>query len=598
MAAWYIREVNYPEWLANVVLVPKGEGKFLGYIVHHRGIEVNPEKIKAILKMPTLRNIKECQEAFNELKACLASPPVLTKPRMGEPLYLYLAVADEGSELSTAEARYSPLEKLAFALVVLARKLRPYFKVHSITVLTDQPLRQVLGKPELSGRMLKWSMELTTFDIEYKPRSAIKAQALADFIVKGSGLGKSREDSLGPWMLAVDGSSNPRGGGAGLMIKSHEGQSWLYALHFEFRVSNNEAEYEALIVGLRLAAQLGARHLNNMEADTLSRIASASFPTNSRQIFIETLPQRSINEIVEQLCLDLEPSWLDPFFSYLKDGKLLESDLEARELKRKAQKFILINEKLYKRSFTQPLLRCVRPREVDYVLREIYEGICGSHIGARTLYQKALRQGYYWPTMVTDAEQLVTKSERCQRISNLIHVHSAMLAHLVQPCPFAQWGTDILGLFPPVASQVKFLIAAIDHFTKWIEAKPLASITARKVKQFLWKNVELGIKQHFTSVAHPQANEQIELANRTMLYGLKARVDEVDGSWVDELPSILWSYRTTRRGSIGETPFSLCYSSEALIPVEIGIPTFRVEHFDPESNEQDLRNNLDTVEEL
>ena len=383
-------------------------GKFLGYIVHHRGIEVNPEKIKAILEMPAPRSIKEiqqltgriaalgrflsrsaekglpffkalsrtkdfvwdveCQEAFNELKKCLASPPVLTKPKMGEPLYLYLAVAEEAvssvlvreenkrqrpvyytsKRLSGAEAWYSPMEKLAFALVVSARKLRPYFQAHSIIVLTDQPLRQVLGKPELSGRMLKWSMELMAFDIEYRPRSAIKAQALADFIAEGFELGRSREDSSGAWMLAVDGSSNPGGGGAGLMIKSPEGQSWLYALHFEFRVSNNEAEYEALIASLKLAAQLGAKHLNvqsdsnlvvqqvkgeyearedhmtkylvfvqellshfssvhiehvprsqNAEADALSRIPLASFPTNSKQILIESLPQRSIDEAVE-----------------------------------------------------------------------------------------------------------------------------------------------------------------------------------------------------------------------------------------------------------------------------------------------------------
>jgi len=91
---------------------------------------------------------------------------------------------------------------------------------------------------------------------------------------------------------------------------------------------------------------------------------------------------------------------------------------------------------------------------------------------------------------------------------------------------------------------------------------------------------ELGIRQHFTIVAHPQANGQIELANRTLLHGLKARVDKVDGSWVDELPSILiilWSYRTTANASTGENPFSLCYGSKALIPEEIGVPTLRVE---------------------
>ena len=169
----------------------------------------------------------------------------------------------------------------------------------------------------------------------------------------------------------------------------------------------------------------------NVEADTLSQITSASFLTNSRQIFIESLPQRSIDEVVEQLCLDLELSWLDPFVSYLKDWKLSENDLEAGEVKMKAQKFILINEELCKRSFTQPLLKCARRRKANYILREIHEWICESHIGAQTLYQKAIRQGCYWPTMVSDTEQLVKKCERCQRVFNLIHVLSALLTHLV-----------------------------------------------------------------------------------------------------------------------------------------------------------------------
>ncbi|XP_052172285.1 uncharacterized protein LOC127788213 [Diospyros lotus] len=200
------------------------------------------------------------------------------------------------------------------------------------------------------------------------------------------------------------------------------------------------------------------------------------------------------------------------------------------------------------------------------------------------------------------------------------------LAHLATPYPFAQWGIDILGPFPPAAGQVKYIMAAIDYFTKWVEAEAVASITSRRVKQFLWKNVvcrfgvprvlildngtqfsdrsvrewcqELGIRQQFTSIAHPQANGQIELTNRTLLRGLKARVDKAKGSWVEELSSILWSYRTTVKVSIGETPFSLCYGSEALIPVEIGVPTLRVELFDPESNEQSLRDNLHLLDEF
>jgi len=174
----------------------------------------------------------------------------------------------------------------------------------------------------------------------------------------------------------------------------------------------------------------------NAEMDLLSRIASSSFPTSSREIRIESLPQKSIIESVEQMCMDTEPSWIDPLFLYLKEGRLPEDKSEAKEIKRKAWHFVIMGEELYKRSFSQPLLKCIRPREADYILREVHEGISGSHVGARTLCQKALRQGYYWPTMMADSEQLVRTCERCQRTSNLVHLPAVMLTHLATPCPF------------------------------------------------------------------------------------------------------------------------------------------------------------------
>ncbi|XP_052192778.1 uncharacterized protein LOC127801573 [Diospyros lotus] len=697
-------------------------GKFLGFMVHYRGIEANPSKIKAILEMPPPRSIKEvqrltgriaalgrflsrsaerqlpffkaltrvqnfawteeCQEAFEQLKRCLVSPPVLAKPQPGESLYIYLAASDEAvssvlvreedkiqkpvyyvsKRLAGAEIRYTPTEKLAYALVISARKLRPYFEAHHIIVLSSQPLRHVLGKPDLSGRMLKWAVELSAFDIDYRPRPAIKAQALADFIVEGTLPDEANEGISQTWTLSVDGSSSVGGSGAGLLLQGPDGQAWPYALHFEFNASNNEAEYEALIAGLRLAEQMGVRDLEvysdsnlivqqvtgefearedvmaqylaiakdlmarfrivkinhvpraqNAVADALSRIAASSFPRNSRAVYMESLPQKSIETEAEQLCVEGVESWMDPIVAHLTKGWLPEEELESRKLKRQAAKFLLVGSDLYKKSFTQPLLKCVGPVEADYILREIHEGICGSHIGARSLSQKALRQGYYWPTMMSDAGHLVQTCERCQKTSNLVHTPAAELTHLASPCPFSRWGVDILGPFPLAAGQNKYLIAAIDYFTKWVEAEPVATITGRRVKQFLWKSIvcrfgiprvlitdngtqfedrsvqewcrELGIKQHFTSVAHPQANGQVELTNRTILQGLRARVEKADGQWVDELPSILWSYRTTPRTATGECPFTLCYGSEALIPVEIGVRSYRVEHFDPEINE-------------
>ncbi|XP_052197247.1 uncharacterized protein LOC127804425 [Diospyros lotus] len=421
------------------------------------------------------------------------------------------------------------MEKLAFSLVISARKLWPYFQAHTIIMLTNQPLRQMLSRPKLSRRMLKWAIELTAFHIECRPQPAIKTQALADFIAEGIGSQEVTEQDQRPWILAVDGSSTSCGGGAGLMIRSPDGQEWPYALNFEFRASNNEADYEALLAGLRLATQLGVQRIEvssdsnlvvqqvngeyeareshmatylamareliarfqsikveyvpramNTKANMLSQIAPFSFPKSSRQIRIDSLPQKSIEEFANQLCVEHEPSWVDPLLLYLKEEKLSKDDSEAQKVRRKARSFLLVNEELYKRSFSQPLLKCIKPCEADYILREIHEGICGSHIRARTLSQKALWQGYYWPTMVKDLEQLVRTCDKCQRTSNLVHVLVVTLTHLATPCPFSQWGIDILGPFPPVAGQVRYIIAAIDYFTKWVEAELVASITARQ----------------------------------------------------------------------------------------------------------------------
>ena len=207
-------------------------GKFLGFIVNHRGIEANPDKIKAVLDIPSPSGIKEvqrltgsiaalrrfvsrasdkcqpffqvlkkafqwdtkCEEAFSALKTYLSSPPILVRPVEGELLTLYLAVPDFSTSavlvrdkervhhpiyycsrsLRGAEERYPRMEKLILALVTAARKLRPYFQAHTIEVPTEYPMKQVLHKPETSGRLMKWAIELSEFDIRYRPKTAIK----------------------------------------------------------------------------------------------------------------------------------------------------------------------------------------------------------------------------------------------------------------------------------------------------------------------------------------------------------------------------------------------------------------------------------------
>ncbi|RDX66569.1 gag-pol, partial [Mucuna pruriens] len=197
---------------------------------------------------------------------------------------------------------------------------------------------------------------------------------------------------------------------------------------------------------------------------------------------------------------------------------------------------------------------------------------------------------------------------------------------MASPWPFNRWGVDILGPFPLAPGQIKFLIVAVDYFTKWIEAEPVAVISAERIKRFLWKKIvcrfglpavivsdngtqfaskttaefcqELGIKQVFTSVEHPQMNGQAEAANRVILRGLRRRLEEAKGRWAEELPQVLWSYHTTPYSSTNETPFRLAFGTEAVIPVEIGEPSLRAEFWDPETNEGGLGANLDMVQEV
>ncbi|XP_074355936.1 uncharacterized protein LOC141695598 [Apium graveolens] len=225
---------------------------------------------------------------------------MLAKPEDGETLILYLAVSEYSvsgvlvkeevshqwpvyyvrKRLLDAETRYTNMEKLVYALILAARKLRPYFQAHRIEVRTAYPLRHILHKPESSGRMLKWAVELGQFDFEYCPRTAIKGQALADFVLEfdeevdgktivlaeptsqESHQDKKKQELPHPWWtLYVDGAVNNNGSGVGIVLITPEGHRLMSAIHFKFYATNNDAEYEALINGLKLALEVGAMNL-------------------------------------------------------------------------------------------------------------------------------------------------------------------------------------------------------------------------------------------------------------------------------------------------------------------------------------------------
>ena len=176
---------------------------------------------------------------------------------------------------------------------------------------------------------------------------------------------------------------------------------------------------------------------------------------------------------------------MDPIWDYLIEGLLPNDPNEASKLRSRFSKFTIHRGTLYKRGFFTPILKCIAREDADYVLREVHEGICGNHIGARALVGKVLRQGYYWPTILRDATELVRKCKVCQEHAKISHLPFKPLTLVTSPWHFQQWGLGILGPLPIGKGQCKFIVVAVDYFTKWAEAEPLATITEQKVSNFV-----------------------------------------------------------------------------------------------------------------
>ena len=140
------------------------------------------------------------------------------------------------------------------------------------------------------------------------------------------------------------------------------------------------------------------------------------------------------------------PSWMDPIIQFLSKDVLPEDKSEAEKIHRKAPWFQLSkDQKLYKQSFLGPYLLCVRPEALELLLEELHEGICGSHIGGRSLAHRVITQGYRWPNMQKEALKYTKKCDQCQRFAPNTHQPGGFLNPLSSPWPFAEWGLDKIG---------------------------------------------------------------------------------------------------------------------------------------------------------
>nr|GEY01799.1 reverse transcriptase domain-containing protein [Tanacetum cinerariifolium] len=356
---------------------------------------------------------------------------------------------------------------------------------------------------------------------------------------QGVSVAKTKKE---PWMLFTNGSSCVDGFGAGLILTNPDGVEFTYALRFQFAASNNKAEYEALIAGLRIATQIGVKNIqanvdSKLVANQVLRTYVAkednmikyleiakgwladSKPFQSAKyhgVLVEVLETKSITcKEVTTVIKEEGPTWMTELVNYLKEGILLRDEKEVRNLRLKARQYELIERVLYKQSFLTPWLRCVGPLQAEYVIKEIHEGSCSMHAGPWSVVAKAIRLGYFWPAMHKDAQDMIRR------------------------CPFSKR-----------PRKVKFLIVAM--VTSQNNGKQFADNPFKD-----WCD-KLNITQHVASVKHSQSNGLVERANRS--WGKVLR-----HSW--------------EKG------------------IRTGMPTYRTTAVDVVNNDEELRLNIDLLEE-
>ncbi|KAG8474852.1 hypothetical protein CXB51_031494 [Gossypium anomalum] len=405
--------------------------------------------------------------------------------------------------------------------------------------------------------MARWQVLLSEFDIVYVSQKAIKGSVIAEFLAsraledyEPSSFDFPNEELMYvaaieeySWKLNFDGTSNAVGNRIGAVLVSPNGDHYPFTCKLDFDCTNNMAEYEACIMGIRAAKERKIRTLEvhgdsalviyqlrgewetrdpklinyrkevlelleefdnvtfnclprdkNQMANALATLASM-IKTNKQE---DVKPiQMSISEVSAHCCNIEEEekddhSWYQDILRYVRNREYPEqaTENEKRTLRRLTYEYVLDGDILYKRKKDQVLLRCVDAVEARQILEEVHEGVCGTHANSFTMARQIMRFGYYWSTMEGDCISYARKCHKCQIYRDKIHIPPSPLHVMTSPWPFSMWGMDVIGPISPKASNGHhFIFVVIDYFTKWVEAASYASVTKSVVSRFLEKEI-------------------------------------------------------------------------------------------------------------
>ncbi|RVW60154.1 Transposon Ty3-I Gag-Pol polyprotein [Vitis vinifera] len=517
-------------------------GKLLGYMVSERGIEVDPDKIRAILDMPAPRTEREvrgflgrlqyisrfiarltdicepifrllrksqptvwddqCQRAFERIREYLLSPPVLAPPTPGRPLLLYLSVSDVALGCMLAQLDDSGKDR---AIYYLSKRMLDYET-----------------RPALVGRLMRWLVLLTEFDIHYVTQKSIRGSIVADHLASlpvsdARAIDDDFPDedvaavtSLSGWRMYFDGAANHSGYGIGVLLISPHGDHIPRSVRLAFSdrhpATNNIVEYEACILGLETALELGIRQMEvfgdsnlvlrqiqgewktrdvklkpyhaylellvgrfddlrythlpraqNQFADALATLASMiDIPVDAtvRPLLIESRSAPAYCCLIDDVEPDDGLPWYHDIYHFLRLGVYPEAATakDKRALRQLATRFVICGETLYRRSPDGMLLLCLDRASADRVMREVHAGVCGPHMGGYMLARKIMRTGYFWLTMETDCCQFV---QRCPRVSDTRRSHSRAALRAARTdftMAIFRLGIDIIGKISPKSS--------------------------------------------------------------------------------------------------------------------------------------------------